>query len=150
MSRDHARPRKPLDEASLERLAMHYVARYATTESKLRDYLLRKCHQRGGEDAEAVLPVIVAKMVALGFVNDEAYAEMRTGSLLRRGYGARRIGGALRQAGIAPAMCDEMIESAPITPLEAAHSYAKRRKIGPYSHCAPTRETHQRAVARRP
>jgi regulatory protein len=146
-----AKSPKPLDEASLERLAMHYVARYATTESKLQDYLSRKYKMRENEeeqsDSATIIAPIVAKMVALGFVNDLAYGEMKTGALLRRGYGARRIKGALQQAGIAQNVSDDLIAAAPVTSLDAALTYAKRRRIGPYSAQPPTREAHQRAIA---
>ena len=81
---------KQLDAEALERLAYHYVARYATTRAKLSSYLARKIKQRGCEITDVTLVMtIVTKMADLGFVNDSAYAEMKTGALLRRGYGAR-------------------------------------------------------------
>ena len=79
------RPPKPLDPALLERLALRYVERFATTEGKLIDYLRRKLRERGwaGEgmpDPEG----LAAKMVSLRYIDDRAYAEAKAASLARR------------------------------------------------------------------
>jgi hypothetical protein len=51
------RPRRPLDpleRADLERFALRYVERYATTRGRLADYLKRKIRERGwGEETES-------------------------------------------------------------------------------------------------
>ena len=93
---------KPLDSVRLEELALAYVARFATSAAKLEDYLRRKLRERvwDGEGDPPVGP-IAAKFVANGFIDDLAYARAKSGSLLRRGYGQRRIGQALHVAGIA-------------------------------------------------
>ena len=38
---------RPLDAAALDRLALRYVERFATTRGKLADYLRRKMRERG-------------------------------------------------------------------------------------------------------
>ncbi len=128
---------------------MHYVARYATSETRLRSYLLRKLTVNDEPECGALtVTTIVEKMARLGFVDDPAYAEMRAGALLRRGYGARRIAGALRDAGIASEVVHTAIEAIPISSSEAAERYAKRRRLGPYSGTLPTRELRQRTIAK--
>ena len=49
MSRDPRRPLPPLDQPALERAALRYVERYATTRAKLVAYLHRKLRERGRE-----------------------------------------------------------------------------------------------------
>ncbi len=138
--------RPPLDQAGLERLALHYVARYATTSAKLRDYLQRKCRERetvGSTDVAA----LVAKIVEMQFVDDAAFATSRAASLARKGYGARRIGLALRQAGIDADTANEVLTAAPLSGVESAQRYAQRRRLGPYSGLTPSKESRQRAIA---
>ncbi|HYZ48955.1 MAG TPA: RecX family transcriptional regulator, partial [Sphingomonas sp.] len=42
-----ARGAAPLDAPALERFALRYVERYATTRARLADYLSRKLRERG-------------------------------------------------------------------------------------------------------
>jgi len=145
---DSTRSSRPLDSEALERIAFHYVARYATSSAKLRSYLQRKLRTRGVVDGfGGDVAAIVEKMVELGFVNDAAYAEMQASSLTRRGYGARRIDVALRQAGIAETVSRDLTSVAEGVGVETAHSYAKRRRLGPYSAKSPSRDERQRVIA---
>ncbi len=141
-------PAKSYDTAALERLAMHYVARYATSQTRLRGYLLRKLGRSDDDGAEPPdIERIITKMVDLGFVDDSGYARMRAATMLRRGYGARRIGDALRHDGIAEEGASSAISNSGISPLEAADIYARRRRIGPYSPHSSTPDARQRAIA---
>ncbi|WP_245978597.1 RecX family transcriptional regulator, partial [Aurantiacibacter xanthus] len=81
---------------------MNYVARFATSSGRLEAYLARKLRERGWEEGEPGpdIPALVADFASRGYVDDEAYARTRSEGLLARGYGARRVGEALRQAGI--------------------------------------------------
>src|SRR5687768_12328257 len=99
--RSPRRPRPPLDQDGLERLALHYVGRYATTRARVRDYLNRKLRERGwsGETAPAV-DRVVERIATLGYVDDAAFASARAAAMQRRGYGGRRIAQALAVAGI--------------------------------------------------
>jgi regulatory protein len=86
------RPPKPLDSARLEELALAYVARFSTTAVKLERYLRRKLRERGWDgEGDPPLARTVERYVELGYVDDEAFARARSGGLLRRGYGERRV-----------------------------------------------------------
>lgn len=134
--------RPPLDPASLRELALAYVARFATSSGRLEDYLRRKLRERGwsagdddGEGGAADAPdlaALVQEFAECGYLDDAAYARSRSADLLRRGYGARRVGEALRQAGI-----DEEVRAG-VAPGEAAARQAalrlvQRRRFGPYA-----------------
>src|SRR5688500_2515206 len=100
--RRERKPPRPLDPARLEELALSYVARFATSAGKLEAYLNRKLRERGWEgDGDPDASALIARFVAAGYVDDEAWARSKAGSLLRRGYGARRVSQALGAAGIA-------------------------------------------------
>jgi len=141
------RPPKPLDAARLEELALAYVARFATTSSKLEGYLARKLRERGWADERPADPAaIAARFAELGYIDDEAYARARAGGLLRRGYGARRVEQALRGAGIDEGLraCARPGER---TRREAALTLARRRRFGPYGQEAPDRDRREKQIA---
>lgn len=152
----------PLDEGALRDLALHYAGRFATTGARIEAYLLRKIRERGlaedpdGRVREVDVPGLVARLVELGYVDDDAYARMRARDLGGRGYGARRIEETLRHAGV-----DEGLRAAH-APGEAASRraavlMARKRRLGPFgARPADTpdkgdplsqRKGHEKAVA---
>ncbi len=84
----------PLDASALERLALRYVERFATSRAKLADYLRRKIRERGWDGAPADVDALSERMAVLGYIDDRAFAEARARSL------ARRFDEALKPAGI--------------------------------------------------
>ncbi len=145
------RPVPPLDRSALERLALRYVERFATTRGRLTDYLKRKIRARGWE-GEPVDPAAIAeRMAELGYIDDRAWGEARANAMARRGLGARRVTGALRQAGIGEEDADAIAPGVADRALDAAIAFAKRRRIGPFSVAPadrPTREKHVAAMLR--
>lgn len=129
---------RPLDAARLEELALAYVARFATSAGRLAGYCRRKLRERGfaGEDEGAPPPdveALVARFVDKGFIDDASFARAKADGLLRRGYGARRVGEALRADGIAePLRAD--VQPAESERRAAVAAYARRRRLGPYAH----------------
>lgn len=129
-----SRAARPLDGPALERFALRYVERYATTRAKLAAYLARKLRERGWDGA-APPPVeaIVERFAALGYVDDAAFASARAENLTRRGYGARRVAAALRAAGIDEADGAAARAIALDGARAAALAFARRRRIGPFA-----------------
>lgn len=138
---------QPLDAARLEELALTYVARFATSAAKLERYLRRKLRERGWQgDGEPDTGAIAARFVELGYVDDEAYARARSGSLLRRGYGRRRVVQALGEAGIAEPV-RERVEPGEGEQRRAALALARKRRFGPFAPEAPDRERREKQIA---
>jgi regulatory protein len=147
-SRSERDPRPPLDAAGLEQAALSYAGRFATTRAKLRLYLLRKLRERGWEGERAPDPDgLVEKLASLGYVDDRAFASARGASLARRGYGERRVGAALRAAGIDEEDGAEAREAARDGAWEAALRFAQRRRIGPFSAVETDRPAREKALA---
>lgn len=145
------RPLPPLDSPSIERLALRYVERFATTRAKLATYLNGKIRQRGFDGTPPDTTIIAERFVSAGYIDDRAFGEARARAMARRGLGARRVSGALRHAGIneddsaaiAPAIADRA--------AEAAVTFARKRRIGPFADQLadrPTREKHIAAMIR--
>ena len=143
-----ARGARPLDEAALERIGLRYVERYATTRAKLSAYLDRKIRERGwaGEAAPA-LDRLVERFAGLGYVDDAAFASARATSLTRRGYGLRRVSASLRAAGIVDADAAPIEEAAREDAWQAALTFARRKKIGPFAAAVADRPAREKALA---
>ncbi|HOB13654.1 MAG TPA: RecX family transcriptional regulator [Novosphingobium sp.] len=138
---------RPLDAARLEELALAYVARFATSAAKLEGYLLRKLRERGWEgEGEAPVRALVARFVASGYVDDLAYARAKSGSLLRRGYGQRRIGQALHAAGIDEDVREE-VRAGEGAERRAALACAQKRGFGPFGRDLPDRALKEKQIA---
>lgn len=146
--RGRKRPGKPLDAASMAELALLYLSRFATSRAGLERYLLRKIRERGwAGEGEADVAAIADRMVALGYIDDAAFAEMKTRSMLRRGLGGRRIATQIRASGIASddaAGAGQLVEDGRIA---AALRHAERRRFGPFAAVQLTdRAAVERAV----
>lgn len=124
----------PLDRAKLRALALHYAGRYATTQAKLATYLNRKIHERGWQgDAPADLEILVQEFAELGYVNDASFAEARSRSFVRRGYGTRRLKQDLGAAGIAELDSANAMRDAQDGTWISAENFARRKRIGPFA-----------------
>ncbi|MEM8826276.1 MAG: RecX family transcriptional regulator [Pseudomonadota bacterium] len=139
---------RALDEETLQALALRYVERYATTRMKLLRYLARKLRERGwSEDAErpADLEALADRFVALGYVDDRLYGEAKARGLGARGYGRRRVEGALKAAGVAETLREEITLT--LDAKTALLTLARRRRFGPFAREAPDRDVARKQFA---
>lgn len=138
----------PLDAAALERMALRYVERFATTQGKLADYLGRKLRERGWDGEGAPDPAgVAAVMAARGYVDDRAWAEAKAVALTRRGLGAGRVTLALRQARVAEGDAAAVRQDVAGEATASALAFARRRRIGPFAAEAADRPLQQRQIA---
>ncbi|KRC82655.1 regulatory protein RecX [Sphingomonas sp. Root241] len=146
------RPLTPLNPADLERFALRYVERYATTRGRLADYLRRKIRERGWSgDAAPDLTGLAQRMADLGYVNDRLFAESKASAMGRRGLGARRVSQALRHAGIKDEDADAVAPAVEADAPTSAIAFARRKRIGPFAREAvdrPQQEKHLAAMLR--
>lgn len=137
-----------LDGPALQRLALGYAERYLTTEARLAAYLHRKLRERGwAESAPPDVPGLVAHLARLGYVDDAGFARARAASLVRRGYGPRRIGQALRAAGTREDEAAAALALPPGDAWAAALAFARRRRIGPFAAAPADRAGREKAYA---
>lgn len=136
-SRGDAGPR-PVTPAYLERAALHYLERYASTAENLRRVLARKARRRlgaGGEvDAgiEAAIAEVVARIVRSGIVDDLSFAEMKVGALIRRGTSTRAMRMRLKGKGVADDAVAAALAAHEPDDLALARRHAARKRLGPY------------------
>lgn len=131
-----------ISEAELEKAALHYLGRFATSTEQLRKVLLRRIKRAAmlGAEAEAAAVAkraverLLARYVAAGLLDDRRFAAAHTQSLRRRG--ASRQG--IRQRLAAKGVERELVEAAlaedgdAASELAAAGALARRRRLGPY------------------
>ncbi|MEC7656226.1 MAG: RecX family transcriptional regulator [Pseudomonadota bacterium] len=134
-------PRKATSKR-LERVALHYLKRFSSSSENLRRVLMRRversarAHGTDREEGAAAIDAIVTKFQEYGYLNDRAYAEMRAGSLFRRGSSLRVIRYQLSLKGITGDIVDaviaDLMEEEPDPDRRAAVAYGRRRRIGPW------------------
>jgi regulatory protein len=134
-----ARPPGRVTEAYLQRAALAYLERFASSAETLRRVLRRKvdkrCRARDEDPAEfgELVDAVVAQAVSSGLVDDTRYAEGRAATLRRRGGSARVITAKLAAKGVDRAVIEAALQGGPEDEeLVAAHALARRRRIGPY------------------
>lgn len=157
---------KPVTAAYLERAALHYLERYASSAENLRRVLRRKVKRRTQDladgapaETEAWIAAVIAKLEGLKLLNDAAYAEGRLRRLYAQGKALGRIRQTLKAKGVSEddarrALARLEAESAaPVSDLPAAIAYARKRKLGPFradpADRAENRQKDLGALARR-
>jgi regulatory protein len=159
----------PIDRALLEKWALAYLERYASSAENLRRVLQRRVQRRtradgttdGGRDGEAaraagaLIDALVVRYRASGLIDDAAYAAGRARSGLARGRSPRRIAVGLAAKGVGPedaaAAVAALGEDGADPELAAACAYARRRRLGPFRRgpgAAPDRQRELAAFAR--
>ena len=145
----------------LENAALHYLERFATSVQNLRRVLMRKVersahfHGTDAEEGRARVEDLITRFETAGLLDDAAYARARAESLHRRGNSARVIRAKLRRKGVAGDDLEGALAAlgadAGEPELEAARTFARRRRLGPFGAKSPSaddREKHLAALAR--
>jgi regulatory protein len=128
-------PRK-VDGAYLERAALYYLERFASSSENLRKVLKRKidrrCRARGEEPQQFydLITPLLERYQASGLLNDAVYAQSQVASLRRRGGSKRAISAKLAAKGIKGDELSQIIEQDDTDELQAARNYARRRRLG--------------------
>lgn len=133
---------KKATPAYLERAALFYLERYASSSENLRRVLLRKvqrsaaAHGTDPQEGAAAVDALVQRFVTAGLLDDTLYARGQALSLARRGAPARAIALKLKQRGLAEEQIAYALEAreeeAADPDLAAALVYARKRRLGPY------------------
>ena len=146
---------KPITAQYLQNAATFYLERYPSTAEGLRRVLNRRV--RKAEMAEApiidnvkqAIEAIVAKFVAAGMIDDQAFAQTKARALHRRGSSGRLTRQRLKLAGVdddtldkAMAGLDQELDTDPrLREWQAAVALARRRRLGPFRQ--KEREEHR-------
>ena len=140
-------PATPPDAPALREAALAHLARYATTEARLRQVLTRRLDRwarRAAElqDSETIaaaiaaarpaIAAVVAALAAAGLLDDAAFAASRARGLRRAGRSRRAIEHHLIARGVAPVTARDSVAEDAEAELAAALLLARRRRLGPF------------------
>jgi regulatory protein len=141
---------------------MAHVARYATTQAGLARVLNRRVDRwaravaETTEDGEAqaaavaiarqAVRAVVARLVALGAVNDAAFAASRARSLGRAGRSRLAVAAHLAAHGVARQTAQAALPDDPEAEFGAAVLLARRRRIGPFRRTPADPEARRREL----
>jgi regulatory protein len=147
-----------IDAALLERWALGYLGRFASSAENLRRVLLRRVRRRLPAEREAValaatlIDELVARYRESGLVDDAAYAAARARARLRRGQSLRTIRAGLAAKGVgaedAAVAIAALREDGGDPDVAAACAFARRRRLGPFRRGAGDRDRELAAFAR--
>ncbi|HEV2100839.1 MAG TPA: RecX family transcriptional regulator [Stellaceae bacterium] len=142
----------------LERWALAYLGRYASSSENLRRVLLRRVRRRLPASPEmlgqavALIDALIERYRHTGLLDDAAYATARVQSLHRRGESATRIRARLAAKGVESSVAARAVQTsrgeAADPDLAAACAFARRRRLGPYRRAAADRARELGAFAR--
>lgn len=142
--RKKKRQPKPATPERLEKAALHYLERYASSAENLRRVLMRRVQRSAhlhGTDPESgaeAVQNLIERYRRAGLLNDRAYAAARAAGLHRQGKSQRAIRQALSVKGVDEDTIGQALEDLreevgeKDTDLRAAVNYARRRRIGPW------------------
>jgi regulatory protein len=126
----------------LERAALRYLERYASSRENLRRVLLRRVakaarrDEAAAETGRALVETLIERYVQSGLLDDKRYAEAKAAGLARAGASRYRIRGKLRQKGVAAARIDDALaaldERGEGSELAAACALIRKKRLGPY------------------
>jgi regulatory protein len=140
---------QPITAAWLERYTTWYLEHWSTTTAGLRRVLRRKFRERGGD--EALIEVEITRLVRLGWLNDERFAEARAAAQHRRGVSSRRIRGGLARAGLAEDVVNQALAARSESEdpdREAAWKWARKRSLGPFRRVPLDPDRRRKEIAR--
>jgi regulatory protein len=141
----------------LERWALHYLGRYASSAENLRRVMMRRvrrhCHgTETAQQAAALIDALVTRYCASGLLDDAAYAAGRVQSLHRRGESLQAMRARLAAKGVSASDVADAVSGlradAPDPDLAAACAFARRRRLGPFRRAAADHARELGAFAR--
>jgi regulatory protein len=146
---------REIEPELLERWALGYLGRYASSAENLRRVLMRRVRRHSPDtasQASELIDALVARYRQSGLIDDAAYTAGRVVSLHRRGDSLKAIRARLAAKGVAAEIVTDAVSglraAAPDPDLAAACAFARRRRLGPYRRGAPDRTRELGAFAR--
>ena len=146
-----------IDNALLEKWALSYLGRFASSAENLRRVLRRRIRRRLGAQREAaaatdsLIDALIARYRGAGLLDDAAYAAARARARLSRGHSLRRIAAGLAAKGVGAeeaAAALRSLRDGDIDPdLAAACAFARRRRLGPFRRDPVSPGDRDRALA---
>jgi len=144
--------REPLTRQKVEQMALAYVNRFDVSASKLRQHLATRVRKAGGhEQASAWISELVERYQGSGVLDDARFAKNLASQLSARGKSARAIAQKLAVRGVSSELADDLMSTRraeePEAELEAARTYVRKRRLGPFRSAEKRAEFRHKDLA---
>jgi regulatory protein len=143
---------EPLTRFKVEQMALAYVNRFDCTATKLKRHLTERVRKQGGhETAEVWIDELVERYLGSGVLNDARFAKNLATQLTTRGKSSRMISQKLAMRGVPSEVAQELMtarrQDEPNAELDAAHAFARKRRLGPHRDPEKRAEYRQKDLA---
>ena len=136
-------------EQRLQRYVGNYLKRHWTSSGHLRALMMRFLRKIGEEDREDLVEPLLDQVERLGLVDDARYARDKARSLHRKGASPVLIRARLAEKQLSQEHIDAAIGAlGEAAALEAARSYARKRRLGAWGKTPDDREQRQKDLAK--
>jgi regulatory protein len=148
------RPAPAITAGYLIAVTAWYLAMRSTSASHLRRLLNQRARRSPTppEESRILVDAEIERLLAAGLLDDAKYAESVARSLHGRGASASRIQAALRAKGVEEAPIADALrgraEEGVDPQLEAAMTWARKRRLGPWRAVPPAAEQLSKELAR--
>lgn len=149
---------RPFVATTARRIADRYLQRFTTTAHHFRRILeqhaKRSLAVHGGDPTEiaAWIDEEVAHRMKLGHIDDDRYAVQKARAMLRRGSSPRRIRAVLSAKGASAASIQHALDCLqteyPSPDRQAARTWARKRRVGPWATRPRTEDERRRDLAK--
>ena len=148
-------PRR-ISAAYLQRVTTHYLERYVSSRGNLRRLLMqrvRRAAEHHGDDVadgERLVDEELDRLERIGLLDDSRYATDKARAMHRRGAGTRKIRAALQTKGVSAETIDAALGalSDGDPDLEAAWTFARKRRLGPWRRVPLDDDRRRKELAR--
>jgi regulatory protein len=141
----------------LDRAALYYLERFASSSVNLRRVLLRKvvrsaeAHGTDAAEGQRLVDALIERYLRAGLIDDHAYAANKAASLRRRGTSRYGIRGKLALKGVDAELIGQTLERLDAETgdgeLAAACALVRRRRLGPYRAPGARVDHHRKDLA---
>ena len=141
----------------LDKAALYYLERFASSSANLRRVLLRKvarsaaAHGTDAAEGERLVDALIERYLRAGLIDDRAYAAQKAASLRRRGTSRLGIRGKLALKGVYAELIGDTLERLDAESsdgeLAAACALVRRRRLGPYREAGARSQHRQKDLA---
>jgi regulatory protein len=143
---------EPLTLRKLEEIAVSYLNRFDCTAQKLEQHLRGRARKLGGGgEVASWIAQTIARYQASGMLDDARFAKNFASQLASRGKSARAISQKLAARGVPSEVAGELMaarkQAEPGAELEAAQTYVRKRRLGPYRSAEKREEYRHKDLA---
>jgi len=140
---------KKITPTYLHNSGLYYLERFAASSGHFREVMLRKAKRscmahedQNYDECVVMIDELVQKFITAGLLDDQTYTRGMVHSLRRRGKSQRYIQGYLRNKNLSSELIDQMLEhheqenheNAGEAEFEAALTFARKKRLGPFSN----------------